>query len=111
MTIKERIPWWAKIAIKIFLSRFRVPYHIWRKLNIFKHGSMLDPAYAFSVYKNYFDNIQTEIPDGFHLLELGPGDSISTGIIASTKNADYSILVDNGDFASKSLDSYLPLLN
>lgn len=106
----QYIPWWMKIAIKIVLYRLRLPYHIWRKLNVFKHGSMLDKNYALSVYDECFKDIQRKYPDGFNLLELGPGDSISTGIIASTRGSRQTILVDSGNFASKKVDSYITLL-
>ncbi len=42
------------------------------------------------------------------ILELGPGDSIATAIIAATYNAK-AILVDSGDYASKDIKSYISL--
>ena len=37
------MPWWAKIGAKVVLSRVPVPYGVWRRLGIFRHGDMGRP--------------------------------------------------------------------
>ena len=111
VSYKEKIPWWAKIILKIILSRMKLPYRFWRKLNLFKHGSMLDASYALSNFMEHYHKFRDLVPDGYSLLELGPGDSISTGIIASQRRASKTILVDSGPYASTSFEQYLPLMS
>jgi SAM-dependent methyltransferase len=46
---------------------------------------------------------------GCTVLEIGPGDSLFTGIVARCMGADKSWLVDAGDFASRQPDAYARL--
>jgi len=110
MDFKEIIPWWEKIISKVLLARLRIPYGFWRKLHLFQHGSMLDASYALSVFNGHNNKIKDQVPDGYALLELGPGDSVSTGIIAAAHGACETILVDAGPYASTSIEQYRPLL-
>ncbi len=99
------IPWWGKIAIKVILSRLPVSYYLWKKLSLFEHGSMHKPAYAYSVFKQHFDRIQ-QPHVGFTSVELGPGDSVFSAIIAKAFGGSSSYLVDLGDYATQDIESY-----
>ncbi|MBI5418333.1 class I SAM-dependent methyltransferase [Candidatus Poribacteria bacterium] len=105
MNIKIRIPWQVKIAAKLVLSHIPVNYNIWRKLSIFKHGEMYNPSYAFNVFKSHFDNFDKN-KKKFVALELGPGDSLFSALIAYTFGAKHTYMIDAGDFAQKDLDIY-----
>lgn len=104
MSITSYIPWWGKIASKVILSRLPASYYLWKKLSLFEHGSMQKPADAYSVFKQHFDRIQP--PAGFTSLELGPGDSLFSAIVAKAFGGSSSYLVDTGDYAIKDIDSY-----
>ena len=109
MEIKNHIPWWIKIISKILLSRFGLSYQQWRKLGIFAHGSMLDHTYAIDVFQSHYSKSKKYLPDDFSLLELGPGDSLSTALIALYLGSKKTWLVDSGNFASQSIEEYYPI--
>jgi len=66
-------------------------------------------AYSIGVFNSHCER-STLICNLSHkvVLELGPGDSISTAIIAASYGAS-STLIDSGNFASKDLTPYLQL--
>ncbi|MGI8777098.1 MAG: methyltransferase domain-containing protein [Acidimicrobiales bacterium] len=107
MSIKASVPWFAKIAAKIVLSRLPVPYRVWSKLAIFKHGPMADPAYAIGVFETHWAERAPAVPlDGFVGLEVGPGNSLVSALVASAFGARTTYLVDTGRFADAPLETY-----
>jgi len=111
MNIRDKFPWWSKIIIKIILSRLPISYSTWQKLNIFRHGLMDEPDYAFEVFKRHYDAGSFNNKDvGFVMLELGPGDSLSSGIIAHYFGASKSYLVDKRNDVIHETTSYSSLL-
>ena len=107
--IKDIIPWWAKIAGKIVLSRIHFPYELWRRLGVFQHGFMLDPNYATSVFLRHYERFRSQSPTTFSMLELGPGDSLSTALLGASYGASQILLVDVGPFAERDVTKYAPL--
>ena len=109
-------PWWTKIGAKLVLSRLPVPYGVWSRLGIFRHGDMADPTRAINAFRAHFDRASQvrALPSEFTMLELGPGDSILSAAAARACGAQTSWLVDNGDFAQRdpalfyALDEALP---
>lgn len=101
-----QIPWWGKILAKICLSRLPISYDFWRKLGVFRHGEMDQFEYSIRIFENHclaadiLSNMQ-----GKHILELGPGDSINSAILASSKGARVT-LIDSGSFANKDVAAY-----
>lgn len=109
---KLMMPWWLKIALKIFLSRIPINYNFWRRLGIFRHGYMARPNYGFDVFKNHLRESGLN-KDELHekvILELGPGDSIATAIIAASYGAK-AILVDVGKFATNDMSRYKSIVS
>jgi SAM-dependent methyltransferase len=110
MSIKTKIPWQAKILMKIILSRLPFNYAIWQKLLLFRHGTMDKPGYVFGVFTKHYNQFKTRsditIEQPFVMLELGPGDSLSSGIVAYALGASKSYLIDTGNFAKKNLQIY-----
>jgi hypothetical protein len=100
------IPWWAKIAAKVVLSRVPAGNQAWRRLGVFRHGAMLDPGYALQVFREHFARCVTGAPDEFVALELGPGDSLASAVIAAAYGATHTYLIDIGRFASADVDDY-----
>lgn len=105
--LKERIPWQMKMGAKILLALLPVKYGFWEKLSIFKHGDMQRPEYALDVFRRHFDRV--DFPQkraGFVALELGPGDSLFSAIIAKSFGALKVYLVDVARFARVDLPVY-----
>lgn len=109
--VKSLMPWWGRIAFKICLSRLPLPYKFWKNLSLFAHGEMNDSSYAFKVFDRHFSRYQAS--KGFHtnfdIMELGPGDTLSTALIACSKGASGTVLVDAGYFADDNVDFYQQL--
>lgn len=104
--MREVIPWWGRIGVKLILSRLPAGYGFWRGIRLFRHGEMCDPAYALSVFREHF--ARASIPAGrdFVALELGPGDSLASAVIAAAHGATRTHLVDAGRYASSDLRVY-----
>ena len=81
-TLKTHAPWWVKIMAKIVLSRILNNYWVRRRLNIFVHGEMTSPAYAFGVLRSHLDRVGYEDLQDKVVLEVGPGDSLFSATIA-----------------------------
>lgn len=112
MGISEHIPWWGKIIAKIALSKAPVPYDVWRRVGIFRHGKMVNANYSRDVFKSHMTSIAARADaNPKSLLELGPGDSVSTAIWACASSIEQTILVDAGKFATSEVASYRTALN
>lgn len=108
MGLREHVPWWAKLTAKVLLSRLPVPYSLWRRLRVFRHGDMHDPKRALSVFSAHFERALRygDIKPGFTCLELGPGDSLLTGLVARAFGASKVYMVDSGDFVVRDISFY-----
>jgi len=97
--IKKLIPWYIKLGIKIMLSWipnkevFLRPFGV-----IYKLGDMMKSEYSLQVFISHLKGSGNFDPKNNVILEIGPGDSISTGIIAWSMGARKSILIDNGNY-------------
>lgn len=102
---RSAVPWWAKIAGKIVLSRLPVSGAVWQKLGLFSPGFMLDPDYAIGVFRRHYEQAGKPGP-GFTFLELGPGDSLATAAIAWAHGAAGGWLIDAGAYAAQDIAAY-----
>jgi SAM-dependent methyltransferase len=101
------VPWQLKIAAKIVLARLPLPYHLWEKIGLFKQGLMERPDYALMIFRRHFDAACFARKAGnFAGLELGPGDSLCSALIARTFGASRTFLVDVESCASTNLAVY-----
>lgn len=99
--------WPFKIAAKIVLSRLPISYSLWQRIGLFRFGRMDDAGYAFRIFRLHAgEAFPNGLPAGSIALELGPGDSIASALIAYVHGAGKVLLVDVGDFARKDLESY-----
>ena len=103
--LSAAIPWWAKIAAKLVLSRLPVSPRAWQRIGLFSPGGMLDADYALAVFERHFETAGRPGP-GFTFLELGPGDSFSSAIIGHAMGAACCWLVDSGAYASRDMAVY-----
>lgn len=117
MELRRKVPWWLRIAAKIVLARLPVGYSFWKRLGMFEHGDMNHPARAL---ETYLMHAQTGMGVGggnptkpnnqdFSVLELGPGDSVFTALIAKAHGASRSWLVDAGPFATTDPAAYVAM--
>src|SRR5512132_1716959 len=106
-TVASQVPWWAKIAAKVFLARLPVNYRARKQLHVFDNGPMDEPPYAYGVFKEHFDRVQSRrILDRFVGLELGPGDSLLSAMVAHAFGAAAYHLVDAAAFAHADVKQY-----
>jgi hypothetical protein len=100
-------PWPVKLGGKLILARLPVSNDRWARLTLFKHGAMDDPAYAYGVFTKHFERASPRA--GFVALELGPGDSAFSAVIAAAYGARRTYLIDVDDFACRDVELYLDM--
>jgi trans-aconitate methyltransferase len=102
--IHSRVPWWAKIAAKIVLSRAN-SFAFWQRFNLFRAGQMQNPNFAESVLNVHLQRAGVEGVKDATILELGPGNGLLTGKLAAERGAKHTWLVDSEPLAA---DAPLP---
>lgn len=107
--LKRRVPWWLKIGAKVALSRVPVRYRFWQKMDLFVHGRMDRPEYALQVLGSHLARLGWSDLQGKAVLELGPGDGLTTAVIARALGARRVLLVDSGAFARTDPGMYVAL--
>jgi predicted SAM-dependent methyltransferase len=98
-----------KLLVKVVLNAIPIPYSFFQKFNVFKHGFMKDPEYCLKAFETFIgtkSNLKEK-----QILEIGPGDSINTAIIASALGAKRTYLIDKGSFALKTMSTYHDMYN
>jgi hypothetical protein len=103
--IKKRMPWQAKILVKIILSRLPINYRFWSRLGLFRHGQMDDYSYAWDVLQKHSAVLQGA--KGWRGLELGPGDGLLSSLLAPATFSSGLVLLDVGDYAHKNFEHYV----
>jgi len=104
--MKKYVPWWLKILAKIILSRIPIGYPFWQKIGLFRHGYMDETDYVLDVFNTHVSAAGLEGKlHGKTIIELGPGDSIATAIVAASHGAK-AILIDAGSFATRDVERY-----
>jgi len=113
MTLRSRLPWWGRMAAKMLLARIPVSYRFWRSLGIFRHGDMHDPEHALAVFRAHLGRAlrYRALASGFICLELGPGDSLLSGVVAAAMGASRVYMVDSGDYVVRDMEPYRRLTN
>lgn len=110
LRVRHMIPWYAKITAKILLSRLPISYDLWRRTSLFRHGEMDVPQRALETVRSMIQAAgYGNRLDGLSVLELGPGDSLATALIAHALGARQAVLVDAGAFATREMEPYRAL--
>src|SRR5438309_2175417 len=115
--VKEVVPWWLKIGAKVVLARLPLPYAFWKRLGLFEHGDMNQSKRAWETFLEHARtadvlDMESAVPqlqtrgNDFTVLELGPGDSLFTAVIARSLGASQTWLVDTGSFATMAIQPY-----
>jgi hypothetical protein len=109
--VSHHLPWQVNVAAKLILSRMPVDYRTWKKLGFFNAGAMDRPEYAFKVCDRHFraSGLRGEERREFTCLELGPGDSVSSALIACSFGASHTWLVDVDSFVTSDMNKYRDL--
>lgn len=117
--IRKAVPWWLRIGAKIVLARLPLPYSCWKRLRLFEHGDMDQPNRALDTFLEHcrtagvleegsVSRLKAQ-NNGFTVIELGPGDSLSTAVIAKSLGASRTWLVDVAPFATMDMNTYAAL--
>ena len=105
--LRNRIPWWSKVVCKLLLVAIPVRHPTLRKLGLTRHGDMETPEWAYAIFGQHFDVSKTGcMPQGFTVLELGPGDSVFTALMAYTAGARTTYIVDVAPMAATDVELY-----
>jgi SAM-dependent methyltransferase len=101
------LDWRVKIAAKIVLSRLPFGYVVWQGLGLFRLGRMDNVDYALKIFQRHAGRAWPDgLPPDFVALEMGPGDSIATALIACAYGARKTYLADVGAFANRDVGLY-----
>lgn len=107
VALKHATPWWLKATTKLVLARMPVGYSVLSRIGLARHGGMADPEWAADAFHRHYDNVEfARKSNGFTMLEIGPGDSLFSGMLAKAHGGHSSCLVDVGAFASRSVSRY-----
>lgn len=109
MSLRDAVPWWGRMGAKLLFSSLPVSYQFWSRINLFRHGKMDSPDYALDCFQTHWQAVANGAATPETIVELGPGDSLATALIARAHGVRTTFLVDAGAFASRSLDIYLRL--
>lgn len=109
--LKAQVPWPLKIAAKMVLARLPVPHQVWQHLNLFRDGAMDVPEVAYRAVRNaaHACGFGSDLT-GLAVLELGPGDAISTAVVAAALGARSTVLIDATAHARRDMEPYRRLL-
>jgi hypothetical protein len=111
MNLRSKLPWHARIAAKLVLSRIPARCAFWHRLDLFSHGSMDRPQYALDVSSRIFERTSFgRQADGYVALELGPGDPVMSAIVAYAYGATGCYLIDAGNFAAADMALYQEMM-
>jgi hypothetical protein len=90
------------MGTKLILYPMPWGYGFWRSLSLFRHGGMDRPAWAYATFRRHYDAVDfARKGRGFTALELGPGDSLFTALIAHAHGASGATLIDVEPFANR----------
>jgi SAM-dependent methyltransferase len=110
MEHRSQFPWQLKIAAKVVLSRVPISHRLMKRAGLFNVGSMDRPKYAVAVFQRHFKNaVFARKGQPFVTLELGPGFSVSSAVIARACGASASYAVDSSPLATRDAQSYRQL--
>jgi hypothetical protein len=99
--VKQSLPWQLKFALKLAFGASHVSYRVLKRAHLVEHGRMEDASFARRVFENHVlapTREQHMRPAGT-LLEIGPGDSVATGVLGRAAGFATVELVDVGPFA------------
>jgi len=106
---RKKFPWQLQMTAKIGVEQLHLSYRLLKQLGLTLYGGMERPQYAYDVFMQHF-KYTPPLHKDFTVLELGPGDSLSSALIAHTLGVSKSYLVDTGSYAERNAACYLQLV-
>jgi SAM-dependent methyltransferase len=109
MTAGSKLPWYIKMPVKLILARIPISHKMWNGLGLFKFGNMQDFSYAQKVFTTHLTQaglLEKEKNIDKVVMELGPGESLFSAVLARAYGFKRSLLVDVGAFALPDLNLY-----
>jgi hypothetical protein len=99
--IKQLLPWPVKVLTKLVLGTAGVDYKLLKRAGVVEFGRMEDAQFANETFDLHVLAPLRErgIAPAGTLLELGPGDSVATGILGRAAGFSQVELIDAGSFA------------
>lgn len=97
------------MSAKLVLSSLPVPYGLWSRLNLFRHGQMDSTDYALSCFDTHWSATQQMPRPPQTILELGPGDSLASSLIGCARGVRESFMIDSGPYATRRVEPYVQL--
>jgi SAM-dependent methyltransferase len=96
-----RVPWWAKIILKMVLARLPVPHAWWRRIGVFRHGCLAEDVERRGAdVQGHVARYRTLCAAPLlRVVEIGPGDSIASALWTRAQGAEQTWLIDVGRFA------------
>jgi SAM-dependent methyltransferase len=108
----SHVPWQLKIAAKVILSRVPLSPDVRRRMGLFQVGAMQRPDYALRVFRRHFDKaVFARKEQPFVTLELGPGFSVFSAVVARSLGASATYAVDVSPLATTDVQLYRDLVN
>src|SRR5262249_7979105 len=93
--------WYIKLPAKVTLTYLPGGRPLSSKLGVFTRGPMLTADYAIESFDTHFGRVaDASKREGFTCLEVGPGESVSSAVVACARGAAKTLLVDVAPFAS-----------
>ena len=106
----SRVPWQLKIAAKVVLARVPISPKLLSRAGIFQVGGMRKPEYAVGVFRRHFERAVFARKDQpFVMLELGPGFTVFSAVIARAFSASATYAVDASPLATTDVQLYRDL--
>ena len=109
MTAGSRLRWYIKIPLKVILARIPLSHKTRNKLGMFKHGYMQDYSYALNVFNGHLSKAGLQNKDknvDKTVMEIGPGESLFSALLAKSFGFEHSLLLDVGNFVLPSVEIY-----
>ena len=96
--------WWTRFLFKTALLSIYIPYPVFQRVGLFRHGEMDDTVYAKKKWTLHYSAVCQfgEIDKKSSFLELGPGDSLNSASNAKNEGFKHAVLVDVDAFAADS---------
>jgi SAM-dependent methyltransferase len=103
--------WYIKLPAKVTLTYLPGGRPLARKLGVFNWGPMLTADYAIESFDTHFCRaVDPSKREGLTCLEVGPGESVSSAVVACARGAGRTLLVDVAPYASMELGDYQPII-
>jgi hypothetical protein len=101
------IPWWAKMGLKVALSRLPISYATWSRLGAFRHSFLTDANKVVHTARDHlarYHEVRGRLPRC--VLEVGPGELTTRAVTYAALGASRIIFVDVGDFGTNDIAAY-----